>query len=198
MSKSVWRGTNAIESWSWRNCDGNRAEIEVYSEAAFVRLVLNGKEIATRKVKACKANFRTKYAPGTLAAFALDKDRKEIGKAELHSATGTPVLAVHTEKPLVGAGEVFHVNISISGRNGVVERNADDRLTIRVENGELLGLGSANPCTEERYDGDSCTTHYGRAQAVIRAGMAGPIRVTAFGENLEPVSSTFQVEAQHA
>ena len=33
-SKSVWRGTNAIESRAWRDCEGNRAEVEVYAQAA--------------------------------------------------------------------------------------------------------------------------------------------------------------------
>ena len=89
------------------------------------------------------------------------------------------------------------MSLSIVGQNGVVERNADDRLTIRVENGELLGLGSANPCTEERYDGDSCTTWYGRAQAVVRAGGAGNLTVTAAGEGRLRCECTLLVEAHN-
>lgn len=40
-SKSVWRGTNAIESWAWGGCTGNKAEVEVYADAASVELLLD-------------------------------------------------------------------------------------------------------------------------------------------------------------
>lgn len=40
VSKSVWRGTNAMESWAWAECTGNKAEVEVYSDAYAVELFL--------------------------------------------------------------------------------------------------------------------------------------------------------------
>ena len=43
-------------------------------------------------------------------------------------------------------------------------------MTVTVDGGELLAFGSANPCTEERYDSGSFTTYYGRALAVVQAG----------------------------
>ena len=45
--------------------------------------------------------------------------------------------------------------------------------------GELLAFGSANPCTEEQYHTGSFTTFYGRALAIVRAGEAGMLRLTA-------------------
>ena len=45
VSKSVWRGTNAMESWAWSGCEGNKAEVEVYSDAAAVELLLGGKSL---------------------------------------------------------------------------------------------------------------------------------------------------------
>ncbi len=42
LTRAVWRGTNAIASWAWQDCEGRRAEIEVYSDAAEVELLLNG------------------------------------------------------------------------------------------------------------------------------------------------------------
>ena len=40
--KTMWRGTNAVESWSWKDCTGNDAEVEVYTQAAMVELFVNG------------------------------------------------------------------------------------------------------------------------------------------------------------
>ena len=62
-SKSVWRGTNAIESWSWKDCEGNKAEVEVYAQAASVELLMNGKSMGKRKIRECKAIFRADTPP---------------------------------------------------------------------------------------------------------------------------------------
>lgn len=48
VSKSVWRGTNAIESWSWSGCEGNKTIVEVYGNGATVKLYLNNKLIGKR------------------------------------------------------------------------------------------------------------------------------------------------------
>lgn len=44
-----WRGTNAFAGWAWKNCEGNRAEVEVYADAACVKLYVNGKGVGRRK-----------------------------------------------------------------------------------------------------------------------------------------------------
>lgn len=44
-AKAVWRGTNAFDSWAWKNCNGNKAEVEVYAAGSFVELYLNDKKI---------------------------------------------------------------------------------------------------------------------------------------------------------
>ena len=46
-----------------------------------------------------------------------------------------------------------------------------------VEGGELLGFGSANPCTEESYQTGSFTTYYGKAMAVVRAGDGTQVKI---------------------
>lgn len=68
--------------------------------------------------------------------------------------------------------------MEIAGENGVVESNADRKLTVTVEGGELLAFGSANPCTEEQYHTGSFTTYYGRALAVVRVTGSATITVT--------------------
>lgn len=79
---------------------------------------------------------------------------------------------------LAGAGGIVYVPVAITGENGVVESNADRKWTVTVTGGELLGFGSANPRTEERYDAGSFTTYQGRALAVVRAGESGTVCVT--------------------
>lgn len=177
-SKSVWRGTNAILSWSWADCTGNKAQVEVYSTAASVELFLNGKSLGRRKLKECKTMFKTKYANGTLTAVAYDANGQETGRSELISANGPTHIAVKPEQINAKSGEVVYVPVSIEGANGIVESNADRKLTVSVEGGELLAFGSANPRTEEQYHTGSFTSYYGRALAVVRTGESDALIIT--------------------
>ena len=60
----------------------------------------------------------------------------------------------------------------------MVESASDRKLTATVTGGTLLAFGSANPCTEERYDKGSFTTYQGRALAIVRADVSGTIKLT--------------------
>lgn len=177
-SRSVWRATNAILNWSWRGCDGNKAEIEVYSDQAFVKLYLNGKSLGKKKLKEQKAVFKTKYVPGTLIAVAYDAQGEQAGKSRLLSAEGRISVKVRPEKECAVPGEILYIPVNIEGQNKVVECNADRKLNVSVEGGELLAFGSANPCTKEQYQSGSFTTYYGRALAVVRAGDRGQVKIT--------------------
>lgn len=180
-SKSVWRGTNAIESWAWNDCGGNKAEVEVYSQASAVELLLNGKSMGRKKIKECRAIFKIKYAPELLTAVAYDTNGHELSRSELHSASGKVAISVRPEVSRAKDGQIVYVPIELTGENGVVESNADRKLTVSVTGGELLAFGSANPCTTEQYHTGSFTTYYGRSLAVVR--MCGKTTIMASDGN---------------
>ena len=194
-SKSVWRGTNAIESWAWQGCDGNKAEVEVYSNAAQIELQINGKRVGKKRTKECKAVFKTGYAPGVLTAVSYDENGIEVSRSELQSATGKKELTLLPEKKEASVGSLIYIPVEIHGENGVVESNADRRIHITVENGELLAFGSANPCTEEQYHTGSFTTYYGRSLAIVRATKVANLRVIAIGDNGETAHTVIPVKA---
>lgn len=180
-AKAVWRGTNAVASWAWQGCEGNKAMIEVYSSEAEAEVLLNGKSLGRKKLKMCKAVFKTKYVPGRLEAVAYDAVGKERGRTVVTSGEGEAKPLVCSEKKRARPGEVCYFDVVLAHRDGTVESNADERLTVAVEGGELLAFGSANPRTEERFDAGGYTTYYGRALAAVRAGTAGSVTVTVQG-----------------
>lgn len=180
-AKAVWRGTNAFDSWSWRGCEGNPAVVEIYSSKAEVELFLNGKSLGRKKPKLCKAVFKTKYVPGRLEAVAYDASGKECGRSCLISSEGKVRPRLKVENSCADQSSIYYVDVSLSGENGQVESNADERLTVTVTGGELLGFGSANPRTEDRFDAGACSTYYGRALAVVKSAGNGPVTVTAEG-----------------
>ena len=180
-AKAVWRGTNAMPSWSWQSCEGNPAVVEVYADAAYAELSLNGKTVGRKKIRDCKAVFKLKYAPGTLSAIAYDEHGNPVGTDGLTSAAGEIKPVITCDKQTVKPGEVFCLDVFLRDKSGIVESNADKMLSVFVEGGELLGFGSANPRTGECFDSGSYTTYYGRAMAVVRAGEAGSVTAKVSG-----------------
>lgn len=180
-AKAVWRGSNGLASWAWQGCDGSKTTVEVYSAAAQVELILNGRSCGKKRPKLCKASFAVQYAPGTLEAVAYDAAVCETGRSKLVSCTGPVHIALTKCGTVPNGAELCYLDIALADANGTTESNADRLLHITVENGELLGFGSANPCTEEGYQTGQFTSYYGCAQAVVRPGAGCVVRVSADG-----------------
>ena len=186
-AQAIWRGTNAIPSWSWQGCEGNLAEVEVYSDAEVVELFLNEQSLGKQNTDQNLATFEVTYASGTLKAVAY-KEGQVVGESELHSAQGQKQLAI-TAETAVKVDEILYVAIRICGENGVVEANADIPLTVAVEGGKLLGFGSACPRTEDAYVTGTFSTHYGKSLAVIQPERDS-LTVTVTSEAYGKVSTT--------
>lgn len=177
LYKATWRGTNAMDSWAWKGCEGNKTTAVVYADGAKAELLLNGKCVGRAKVKEYKAEFKVKYAPGTLTAVVYDEAGNETGRSELHSGSGELGIRLTAEQGTAAPGEIIYIDVNLAYPDGVIEANADLCLEAFVTGGELLGFGSANPRTEESYVSGKFTTYYGRTQAVVRCGEADKVIV---------------------
>lgn len=178
---AMWRGSNAIPSWSWQGCEWQMTEVEVYTQAPEVELFLNGDSVGKQAVVNCKAVFSVAYQPGELKAVAYHADGTRREHA-LHSADGDTRIVIRPEsQPEVG--KLLFVDISLCGENGEIESHADETLRVTVTGGELLAYGSANPKTEETYLSGVYTTHYGRSLAAIWVTDAH-LSITVRGKNL--------------
>lgn len=177
VSKSVWRGTNAIESWSWQGCEGNRAEVEVYGRGKYAELLVNGRSIGKKKLKDYRAIFKTVYTPGKIETVIYDESGAVCGKHAMESASGEIRLRAEPEENVIQCGDIVYIPVRLTGENGVTESNADRKISVKVEGGMLLAFGSAVHCTTERYDSGEFTTYQGRAMAVVYAERAGEIRI---------------------
>ena len=175
----AWQFTNALPSWTWHGFEGETATVEVYADAAKVRLALNGREIGVKPVKDCKTIFRLPYAAGTLKAEALDDNGAVLSQSELKSGGKETVLSVQPEKQAVKPGEVFYVPVEFTDNNGEIKPYIEQPVEIAAENAALLGFGSALTKTDEVFDKMTHMTYRGRALAVFRALNEGKIRITA-------------------
>ena len=178
--KAMWRGSNAIPSWSWKGCTGRETEVEVYTLAPKAELFVNGVSQGKKPVQETKAVFTTVYQPGELKAVAYEKDGTQT-ESVLHSADEhTRIVITPETKPKTG--KLLYVDISLQGENGEIESNADEILSVSVESGKLLAFGSANPKTAEEYHTGTYTTYRGRALAAVIPD-SDHLKITVTGEN---------------
>ena len=196
---SMWRVTDAQESWSWEGCEGKKTNVVVYSDADYITLYLNKRKLGTKKVKEYRAEFKkVPYEAGELRAVAFAADGTKKGSAILNSATGNTSIRVKPDKSVLHANgqDLSFLEISLTGENGVIKSNVDQKLTVLVEGaGYLQGLGSARLNTEESFVGNGYTTYYGKLLAVVRASdKAGEICVKISGDGLETKKIQLKVE----
>jgi len=180
-SPSAWRMTNAVESWSWNGCNGNKTQVEVYSKAEQVALYLNGNCIGTKKTsKNCRAIFNVIYQDGELSAIAYDKDQHVLAKTSLKTAAEETILTLIPELTVVHQpDDLCYIRMKYTDSNGIVKPLIRGDITLQISSGKLLGIGSACPFNPKGYLGNTTDTYYGEALAVIQPQNATHVLVKA-------------------
>ncbi len=195
-----WRFTDALHSWSWDDCEGKTADVDVYSNAREVELFLNGASQGKKPVERCMASFRVSYAAGELKAVHYDLLGRSCGSDVLRSAGKETCLRLTPEKTELRAGgrDLLYLPIELTDAKGNRKVLTDTEITVKVDGAAtLLGLGSADLQQENvmPYCGKTICTFHGRALAVLRSGAdAGEVRVTVSAEGFEPAMLTLCAE----
>lgn len=197
-STGAWQFTNAIDSWSWQGYEGTKAIVEVYADAAAVRLKLNDSEVGTKPVKKYKALFKVAYKSGTLMAEALDEQGKVISSHSLTTAGTETVLTVKPDKNVLRANnqDLCYLPIEFTDRAGNLKPYVEQRVEIEVSGAATLaGFGSALCKTDEVFDKNDHNSYRGRALAVLQAGNTpGKAFVTVNSTGMKPVTVEVEVK----
>ena len=179
-SPSAWKMSNALASWTWPGCEGRKANVEVYARAARVELVLNGNPVASKQLKNdCIARFTLPYAAGTLEAVSYDEAGREAGRCALTTAGQQTQITAEPEQSTVRAGHLSYIRLRYTDENGITKPMQRGVMKVTVEGGTLVGLGSACPFHERSYLDSETDTYYGEALAIVRAGAADKLTLTA-------------------
>ncbi|WP_404434666.1 DUF4982 domain-containing protein [Microbacterium lacus] len=184
-NKTPWLSTDAVTSWSWRGLEGV-ADVEVYSAAEKVELLLNGRSLGRRTAgpkKGFVARFRVPYEPGELVAVAYTNGI-ETGRSSLRSAAETRLRLRAETAVLHGPDDLAYVWVELADEDGIVDAATDDRVTVSIDGpGTIAALGSATPSTLESFVASTRTTFRGRALAIVRgADASGQIVVRVSSE----------------
>ena len=198
QSLSMWRITDAVESWSWEGCEGKKASVTVYSDAAKVELFVNGKSAGKKKTKKDIAKFKKiPYEAGKIEAVTYDSSGKETGRTSLISATGKTLIKLTPEATSLCANgqDLCFLNIDLIGENGITKSSVDQNLKIEISGpATLQGYGSARPNIEKSFCSDTFKTFYGKSLAVIRAGYEpGTVTVKVSEKGLDTQKLTLNI-----
>ena len=198
QSLSMWRITDAVESWSWEGCEGKKASVTVYSDAAKVELFVNGKSAGKKKTKKDIAKFKKiPYEAEKIEAVTYDSSGKETGRTSLISATGKTLIKLTPEATSLCANgqDLCFLNIDLIGENGITKSSVDQNLKIEISGpATLQGYGSARPNIEKSFCSDTFKTFYGKSLAVIRAGYEpGTVTVKVSGKGLDTQKLTLNI-----
>ncbi len=164
------RSTEAWPLWNYE--PGTEVRVLCYTNAARVRLLLNGKPVgadqrqdpATRIMK-----WDLPFTAGTLEAIGFDEHGAEIGRTVVRTAEAATALRVHTSELAGPDGGVSVVAVQLVDRHGVPVLNADDEVTCTVENGRLLGLEAGNLRDMSDYTDATHRVHHGRLVAYVQS-----------------------------
>lgn len=182
-SPSAWKMTDAMSSWTYPGCQGTMATVEVYARAYAVEVFLNGKSFGVKKLKnTCNISFKVPYEPGSLQVKAYDKSYNVIGQDILTTAGHDTVLTMKPEQDILKPYELGYINLTYTDARGEWKPMEKHKLTVRVSNGSLMGLGNACAYNTDGYQQNSTFTYYGQALAIVRAKEKGPVLVTVTDE----------------
>ncbi len=197
---SYWGWPDEQQSWNWAGNEGEKLQVNVYSNYPEVRLELNGKVIGTKKVSAetkLTASFEVPFEAGELKAIALKED-KEM-ETKILKTTGKPAkirLTADRSDIKASRNDLSYITVEITDEAGKLVPNANLPVQFKVEGeGELAAVENGNPKDMKSFRSPQVTSFNGRCLVILRpSGTSGEIKLKAESEGLEGMEITIQTK----
>jgi beta-galactosidase len=188
--KDHWTWPKIASHWTFPQYRGEVLKLQTITNCDEVELWVNRTSMGRRKLTNYPNNtieWRALYIPGKVTAKGYNKG-VEVIACELTTA-GKPVRIELTadRTALKSDGQdLSHVTVRLLDENGTVVPNDDRVVTFSVEgNGELIGLDNGDLRSNESFKGNTRTTYFGKALAIIQSDRTkGVIRLKAQVEGL--------------
>ena len=200
LGRYAW--PECAHSWTWPVGPGSPVEVEVYSSAEEVELILNGQSLG-RSPARNTAKFTLTYQPGTLEAVSYTGGQ-EVSRDTLTTAGKAVALKITPEKntphgaslPANGESLCF-AKIEAVDADGNPVPYVEAEITAACEGAAALAaLGTGRPATEENYTAGKITLYKGCALAIVRAGTeAGEATLTVRAEGLSSAVLRLNMES---
>jgi beta-galactosidase len=196
---SMWGWSDELRSWTWPGLEGRPMQVRVYTRGSQVKLLLDGKEIASKDLSekdALRAEFTVPYSRGELKAVAYDGG-SEIGTISFITAGKPHKLMLTPDRPSLKADrdDLSYVMVQVVDENGRLIPDAAVPISFAATGaGEIAAVGNANPKDVGSFRQPRRDTFHGTCVVVLRpTAKPGAIEVRAESPGLESASVTLQV-----
>lgn len=172
---SGWGWPQCEHAWNWAGYEGKPVEVDIYSAAEEIELILNGQSLGRKpagKKHRYKAQFTVTYQPGILEAISYTGGKPISADMVLTSGEPFGIRITADKQQLSADGQsLCHAVVEIIDKDGYLVPDAELPATVTVEGAATLAaFGTGRPITEENYTTGTHTSFKGRWLAIIRAG----------------------------
>ncbi len=192
ISETLWSVWPTWESWNWKGWEGKRIEAEIYTKAPEVRLYLNDRLVATKKVSKSteyKAVIPLDYQPGVLRAVAVSADGKEGKSAVLRTSSVAASVRLTPDRSVIKADgqDLCFCTVEVVDKDGNLVADANETLNVSVSGAaQLVAAASASLRDLEPVTSYKVTTFNGRALVVLKSSVKnGACRLTVGNEAIK-------------
>ena len=174
------------DDWTPPNGAAHEENVEVYSNCGEVELLLNSQSLGSKPLErdASPRNWRVTWEAGTLRAVcgngAARDELRTAGKA------AAVVLKVDRSRLRATWDDVAYVTAEVVDGHGVVVPSAANQITFVVTGpGAVVAVDNQDITSHEAFQGNVRSAYQGRCIAIVRAGAAGRIAVSASAAGLK-------------
>lgn len=188
------RGMRADEHWNWPA--GANVTVLCYTNCAEVRLLLNDKEIAAKRLAEAVNGVLTwqlPFAPGVLKAAGLREGKPACGFSLTTAGPARRIeLVPDVTQVRANARDICHVEFRIVDDKGVRVPDAAQEVSFEIEGPAVsLGIGNADLNSPDSYTDLVHKAYRGRGLAVLQSTDApGSILLKATAPGLESATLT--------
>lgn len=189
-STHTQRPPQLLSDWTPENLAAHEENVEIYSNAKEVELLLNEKSMGVKKlnIDAAPRNWSVPFAPGILKAVARDENGKNVATDELKTAGAAAKIILSTEAKKLSSGfdNVAIVRATIVDKNGIEVPRANNLISFQLSGpGQIAAVDSADNASHESFQAAARRAFQGECVAFVRADAAGKITLTASAPGLK-------------
>lgn len=184
--------------WNPASAEPHNENVEVYSNAEEVELILNGKSLGKKAVRkdGGASNWNVPYEAGVIEAIARTQGR-EVARDTLRTAGKAAKIQLVVDRPSLGQNwdDVSHIEVRILDENGTVVPKAENLVHFKISGpGKVIAVDSGSVVSTERFQATQRKAYQGKCLAMVRATGKGSITVSAESNGLP--SATIDISAE--
>ncbi len=188
------RGARGDEQWNWPA--GASVTVLCYTNCTEVRLMLNDKDIGTKRLADAVngvLTWQVPFAPGVLKAVGLQEGK---ASSEFALTTAGPARRIEMRPDVTqvrpNGKDICHVEFRIVDDKGVLVPDASQEVAFEISGpAVILGIGNADLNSPDSYKDQMHKAYRGRGLAILQSTTApGSIPLKATAPGLESATLT--------